>query len=119
MSTATARVSCRWCGAPSGLPGVRLRKATLLEGNRYVQDVLCDACHAEFDRFGRRLSFWDWLALFLVQLGREAAWVCSARQHARQLRLQWRFRARGVPVRAHLAERAAAKPIGEAVKGHG
>lgn len=118
-ASSVSRVACRWCGVPSGISGIRLRKATFLEGkgNRYVQDLLCDPCHAEHDKFGRRLSFWDWLAIFLVQLGMQAKFVLSLRQHIRQVRWQWQFRGRGVPVRAVMAERArhAAAPIADVV----
>lgn len=103
--TERTRAACTWCGIPSGMPGVRLRKVTVVEGRRYVAALLCDPCWDEHAKFGRRLPFWDWLALFLVELGTHAKMLLSVRRNLTQIVIQWRFRARGAPVRGEIAER--------------
>jgi hypothetical protein len=75
------KVECEWCGAPSGRPHVTLKKFPI-DGL-----LMCESCTHERTAFGRKLDFWTWLRLFL-------------RSALSEIPVQYRFRHRGVKVRA-------------------
>ncbi len=80
------KVECEWCGAPSGRSHVTLKKFPI------DALLMCESCTHERAAFGRKLDFWTWLRLFL-------------KSALSEIPIQYRFRHRGVKVRADNAAR--------------
>lgn len=102
--------ACHWCGASTGRPGVTIRKVrpTPLPAP-YADGLwrLCPPCADECTRFGHQLTFAEWRQ-FYWRLWRQTvryhlrglAGTGSPRRVFREVRDQWRFRVKGVKVRA-------------------
>ncbi len=92
----------------TGRRGVTLRKTRVSVGSEIREEKLCPPCHDEFTRFGHKLTFAEWRRMYvrfawanLRQTWRTLWSLLNPVRHWREVRGQYRFRARGEKVRSH------------------